>query len=319
MKRFAAMLVMALALLSAVASADTGTYKITDYQVELAPKSDGLVVISYQQTWLVESGHIPWITVGVPNSNFEITTSGGAVRTIAKSNDGSWSGVRIDLDQDYNPGQSFTVNFTIQQNKLFYADDKYYKLDFTPGWYDRAFIDRLDLSVHFFAPIDSVSTDPKPSRVEGQKMYWSKTKLGKGEKISISVQFPKSSFVGKMADENLKKGMSSGKILLIIVLVIVVFAFIIAVFTNGFDTGDDYSGGGGGGLYSGGHIYTGSSRGSSRSGGGGGGFGGRSSSCACACVSCACACACAGGGGAGCSRKLEHLCQNCGQNGDKEG
>ncbi|MFA6493204.1 MAG: hypothetical protein WCV58_03640 [Patescibacteria group bacterium] len=287
---------------------DTGTYNIDDYRINLEPQSDGKVLIDYYQKWSVTGGHIPWITIGMPNDNFAITKSSGAISKIASANEGGWSGVRIDLDRDYKPGESFEVNFSTIQNKLFYADEKNYKLDFTPGWYDRAFTDQLTVSIHFFAQIKSVRANPAPSSIDDETMTWQRSKLGKGEKLSVSISFPKKTIKAAIPEDNLKsEGLPGWAIFLIVVVIIVVVVFILGYLSS--DGSDGYSGGG---------IFFGGAGGSSgRGSGGGGGFGGRSSGCACACVSCACACACAGGGGAGCSRKTKHSCPICKEKGGK--
>ena len=171
---------------------DTGTYKIADYKVKLTPKSDGKVEIEYYQKWEVTGGHIPWITVGLPNDNFEIVKdkSKGAIKSIKVDSSGSWSGVRIDLDKDYKPGQLFEVWFAVSQRRLFYADKDNYKLDFTPGWYDNAETGHLSIEVFFFAKLETIKADPKADKTEGQSLIWERTNLGKGRKFNISVSFP---------------------------------------------------------------------------------------------------------------------------------
>lgn len=288
-------------------SGDTGTYKISEYNVKLTPRSDGMVEIEYHQKWNVTGGHIPWITVGVPNKNFEIVQAKnkGAIKKIKSDSSRDWSGVRIDLDKDYKPGDSFDVWFGIVQRQLFYADKDNYKLDFTPGWYDKAETGSLKLEVFFFAKLDTVTAKPKPTKIEGQSMIWEKSNLKKGEKFDISVSFPKKIFPKEISKKELRSEFPGWAIALIIVVAVVILIIAWCVFVYESDDG-----------YSGGSIFYSGGRGSSGgiSSSGGGGFGGRSSSCACACVSCACACACAGGGGAGCDRKLTNrcpLCKNC--------
>jgi hypothetical protein len=311
----------ALVLLTAVllcreasASGDTGTYKILDYTVKLTPKSDGAVEISYYQKWLVTGGHIPWITVGTANSDFRIDAgkSTGAVRSIRPDNSGDWFGVRIGLDRDYRSNETFEVGFTIVQNRLFYADKGNYRLDFTPGWYDRAETAKLRLEVFFFAKLDTVTAKPGPTRIAGQSMIWEKSGLRPGERFQISVSFPKVLFPKEIENRQLRAKTSVWPAILIVGLLLggfIVLAFIIikaavrARGTYGRGGGVFYGGPGGGSARGSGRIST----------GGGGGFGGRSFSCACACAcaGCACACACAGGGGAGCDRKLTHTCPLC--------
>lgn len=293
---------------------DTGTYRILSYKVGLTPRSDGTVTIDYYQKWFVTGGHIPWITVGTPNSNFAIASSRGAVTRIASASGGGWSGVRIDLDRDYTHGQTFEVGFSIVQRGLFYASEGSYKLDFTPGWYDRAATDTLRVGVKFFADLKTVTGNPPPSFVSDDVMTWEKYGLAPGERFTIQVSFPVGLFPSGITKKNLKGGagdsLSGAKGVFVFMFVAVIVIIILLAM---FSTKRRYSGGNifYGGV-PGGRIGRGSS-GSRRSSGGGGGFGGAGISCACACVSCACACACAGGGGAGCSRKLEHTCPVCGE------
>ncbi len=291
---------------------DTGTYRIVSYRVALTPRSDGTVAIDYYQRWLVTGGHIPWITVGTPNGNFAIAESGGAVTVAESASGGGWSGVRLDLDRDYRQGESFEISFSIVQRGLFYADEKSYQLDFTPGWYDRASTDTLRVAVKFFASLETVSASPAPSLVEGDEMIWNAYGLDPGERFSLRISFPRELVPAGMDKQNLKGAPGGGAaakgIIVFIVVVIVVFIMILAILSAraGYSGGRIFYGGIPGGRAGGGRS------GSRRSGSGGGGFGGASMSCACACVSCACACACAGGGGAGCARKLEHTCPACG-------
>ena len=291
---------------------DTGTYRIVSYKVDLTPHSDGTVAIQYYQKWLVTGGHIPWITVGTPNESFEIVDYHGAVTLMSPASQGGWSGVRLDLDRDYQRGETFEVSFSIVQRGLFYAEEKNYKLDFTPGWYDRAVTDTLRVTVEFFAKLETVTADPQPSLVSGNEMVWSKYGLGQGEHFSIHISIPVEAFPTGIAKENLKGSSGIGTSAAKIIVYFIVVGFIILLFAvKLLSSKGRYSGGRifYGGIFGGGSG--GGKSGGGRSTGGGGGFGGASMSCACACVSCACACACAGGGGAGCSRKQEHTCPVC--------
>jgi hypothetical protein len=300
---------------------DTGTYRIQSYKVRLTPRSNGTVAIDYYQRWLVTGGHIPWITVGTPNPNFTIAGSAGAVAGIQSIDQGGWSGVRLDLDRDYRPGQTFEVRFSILQRRLFYSSGNTYKMEFTPGWYDRAVTDTLRISVKFFADLKTVTAQPQPLVISDEELAWEKTGLGPGERFSIGLSFPVGLFPAQITPKNKRHAPSTndsdtGGVVAIIVIGFLVFFVMIAVVRRK----GRYSGGR---MYYGGRLisrYSGAKGrhsglrgggGGGRSAGGGGGFGGSSISCACACVACACACACAGGGGAGCSRKLEHTCPAC--------
>src|ERR1035437_4787693 len=175
---------------------DTGTYRIDDYKVRLTPHSDGNVTIEYYQKWSVTGGHVPWITVGVPNSNFTIGNGKGAAKNISNASEGGWSGVRVDLDRDYRPGESFQVWFSVEQSGLFHATGEEFKLDFIPGWYDRAVIGQLAVTMNIAAKIGDVKASPQPTSVEGQEITWIRKNLGQGQQIKVSIAFPKSYMPG---------------------------------------------------------------------------------------------------------------------------
>lgn len=309
--------ILTLLFIAGVVFADTGTYRILDYKVNLTPRSDGTVNIQYYQKWLVTGGHIPWITVGTPNDNFTIVGYTGAASRMSSASQGGWSGVRLDLDRDYRAGEVFEVFFGIIQRNLFYADQESYRLVFTPGWYDRATTDTLRIFIKLFAKLETVKASPQPSATSEEELTWVKTNLGRGERFSISVSFPKGLFpieskkqlpieVGRY---NVEEKSGRGTVAFVIFFIIFVVIMLVVLLISPSSRRRGYSGGR---IFYGGLFGGGSGRGGdSKSTGGGGGFGGASFSCVCACVSCACACACAGGGGAGCSRKIQHSCPFC--------
>jgi len=317
MKRMSMFLIAAVLLGAAVvlAGADTGTYRILEYRVQLAPHSDGKVAIDYYQKWQVTGGHIPWITIGVPNENIEGLRCGINARSASNASSGDWSGVRLDLDRDYRPGETFEVSASLVQNRLFYADATNYRLDFTPGWYDRARIDHLEIRLKSFVKPETITADPAPASRTAEELIWTKNGLGEGKRFSISIAFPKNVSAQAIPQGNLRAqggeeeiptvpGDSFGTLFIIGIIALIVIIWLVQVAMRGGGyTGGGIFWGGGGGLGGGGA--------GGRSTGGGGGFGGAGISCACACVSCACACACAGGGAAGCDRKARHTCYRC--------
>jgi hypothetical protein len=180
-------------LLSAAvpAAADTGTYQISNYIVSLEPQSSGQVSLTCEQTWKVLSGDIPWITVGLPNPNFSVENFSGAAARVTPANSGGFYGVRVDLDKDYRPGESFTVRFTVLQWGLLerLTADKKWRINFTPGWYDRAQIDHLQINL--ISPVDyqSYSTlNPAPTSVNNNIITWEGRNLAAGAKYNISVE-----------------------------------------------------------------------------------------------------------------------------------
>jgi hypothetical protein len=285
------------------ALADTGTYEIAVYRVHLAPGEDGRVEIAYYQLWKVTSGHIPWITVGMANRDFRILEdrtrlNAGSIRGV---NQGRWSGVHIDLDKDYQAGETFEVEFAVLQEGLFHQDAKGYRLHFIPGWYDRAKIGKLTVELEFFIDLEGISARPRPSSREDRKLVWESVGLKPGGTLDLSVVFPEALFPKEISlapstsSGGRRRSRSAGEWMPIAFLIgFIAFIVIFVVFIRAHKRGHLY--GGGGRLGIGSRHYHGT---------------GCVVSCACACVACACACACAGGGGAGCDRKLTHRCPLC--------
>jgi hypothetical protein len=278
-----------------LAVADTGTYEIPEYRVTLLPEKDGNTEIAYYQKWRVTGGHIPWITVGTPNANFTVLSDGsrGNIRHVKSACSRNWSGVRIDLDSDYQAGETFEVEFAIRQGDLFYADEQGYRLDFTPGWYERAKIGKLVVKLEFFTDLAEVLAGPEPQQMESRFLAWEKSNLVRGERFPISVTFPEHLFPGPIRLAQAQPARSRGGLrtnpwVIVAVTLLVPAVLLVIVLSRSARGG-----------YGGGSIRR-------------GGIGYRAGtcvvSCACACVACACACACAGGGAAGCDRKLKHAC-----------
>lgn len=272
---------------------DTGTYRILCYKVRLIPDTDGNVSIEYYQKWKVTGGHIPWITVGVPNNDYSVDSCDLAAKQAYPDNNGGDSLVHIDLDKDYQSGETFEIKFSINEQRLFYADGSDYKLDFTPGWYDRALIDSLEIRLKPFVGVSDVVVTPTESSRTDSEIIWTKTGMAEGEHFSIYTSFPKNAATSSIPQSGLQEPESTniiGPIMAIILVISLIWGIVKLI--KVIDSGG----------YSGGRIYRGGGHSSGCV---------HSCACACACAGCACACACAGGGGAGCSRKTEHRCKLC--------
>ena len=278
---------------SAEAHADTGTYKLLEYRVTLAVKPSGTTTITCFQKWEVLSGHIPWITVGLPNPEFSVYPGQywGDVAAVKPANRGSWSGVRIDLVRDYSPGETFEIGFTVMQEGLLFAKgSEDLRLDYTAAWYDRAVIDVLEIEIKVPSGLDGVRASPG-ARTSGEELIrWRFENLGPGARHRITALFPKSHFdpnvrLGRGGMGGRFPGPKDGKKGLAVILPVVIAMVVIillAVVIRQHRRGGRY--GGGGGLHAGGTGFHGT---------------GCVVACACACVACACACACAGGGAGG--------------------
>lgn len=320
-------------------AADTGTYRILHYTVSIDPQPDASWIAEYSQEWKVTGGRIPWVTVGLPHSDYAILSSSGAASSVSPANEGSWSGVRVDLDRDYRNGETFAFSFRVRQARMGYRKPDAVEFSFVPGWYDRADTERLEIRLRNpGAPEDLLLTSPAPSNGTASEPVWV-ARLGRGERFRVSFAFSPGLFPdlpekrapaapnGIPRDSAEAHFASTGSVASVVLSVIIVlFALLIVMSALARATRGGYRGRRG--IFYGSYIPlppvgrppAGSkttrppdgskSSGGSRKTGGGGGFGGRSIgcacvACACACVSCACACACAGGGGAGCARKFD--------------
>jgi hypothetical protein len=212
------------------AYADTGTYRISDYIITLEPQTDGQVRITVEQRWQVLSGDIPWVTVGLPNKNFSIVNSSGAVSKVSSANGNGFFGVRIDLDKDYQPGQSFGIKFSVLQGNLLerLTSDKKWRISYTPGWYDRASIDRLQINL--VSPVDYQtypSVSPMPSSVNNNVITWERSNLSSGSRFNITVESTDGSFLTASVPTGTSQGGGFGKSFYITVAVILAIGFFI--------------------------------------------------------------------------------------------
>jgi hypothetical protein len=212
-----------------VFAADTGTYSISDYAVTLEPQSDGQVKITVNQQWQVLSGNIPWVTVGLPNSKFSLEDWGGAAVKASPVNESGFQGVRLDLDKNYTAGQSFKVNFTVMQGNLLerLTEEKKWRIDYIPGWYDRAVTGHL--RVDFISPVESKTYStilPEPSSVNGNVMTWEVSNLGAGRKLHLTLE----SLDGNFLAETVPIGKTASKGIPVSVWVIVIIVALVGLF-----------------------------------------------------------------------------------------
>jgi hypothetical protein len=195
--------VLAILLLAVIpVYADTGTYKVSDYTVTLEPQNDGQVKITIEQQWQVLSGDIPWITVGLPNAKFAVENYSEAASKVSPANGNGFYGVRIDLDKDYKTGQTFGIKFSVLQNNLLerLTSDKKWRISYTPGWYDRAPIDHMQINL--ISPVDYTSytsVSPMPSPVNGNIITWELSNLSAGNRFNITVESTDGSFLTESA------------------------------------------------------------------------------------------------------------------------
>ena len=213
-------------LAAAPVLADTGTYRITDYHVRLEPQNDGTVRITVTQDWVVNSGNIPWITVGLPNSHFAIEGKSDAAQKVTAANSGGFTGVHIDLDKTYLPGQTFRIQFTVLQGNLLerLPNQNQWRIAYTPGWYDNAVIDHMQIDM--VSPVDVGSYSslvPQPGSTANNIFTWEKTNLTPGTHFTVLVESPDGSFL-TLPNKTIGggSGIPSGIIILLVIVGVIV-------------------------------------------------------------------------------------------------
>jgi Zn-finger nucleic acid-binding protein len=175
--------------------ADTGTYTLTSQNVDLTVQTDGNVIIHYEIGMVVHSGNIPWVTVGLPSSNFEVRSSDGNAASVRPQNSGSWSGVYITLDKTYYANERFWFSFEVLQKDFIYKyNDQQASLLFTPCWWDNAVIENMNVTIHVPPEIQSVTTTSQPTVFSNSSILWEWKDIPAGEKKSAGVLMPLSVF-----------------------------------------------------------------------------------------------------------------------------
>jgi Zn-finger nucleic acid-binding protein len=175
--------------------ADTGTYTVSSQNIDLWVQTDGDVMIRYEIGMLVKSGNIPWVTVGLPTSNFEVRSSGGNAASVIPRNSGDWSGVYVTLDKTYYANEQFVFSFAVLQKEFIYKyNDQQASLLFTPCWWDNAVVEHMNVTIHLPPEIQSVTTTSQPTLFMNSSILWEWKDVPAGDKKSAGVLMPLSAF-----------------------------------------------------------------------------------------------------------------------------
>lgn len=196
---FVFILILATALTPGAVVQATGTDEIKNYTIDILPSEDGSLMNTYAINWCVISnsaGPLTWITVGMPNEQYEIVSSSGDVASVKPYDEGFDYKIRIDLPGEVNAGDC--VNFSVQVHQFGLANlDKNTNeivYQFTPGWFNEVPVDHLQVTWHL--PSDTTqlkSISPKPTTQTDKLAVWV-SDLQPGEKFPISVVYDKATF-----------------------------------------------------------------------------------------------------------------------------
>ena len=168
----------------------------------------------------------------MPNSNFSILEHSGDAAKVSGANSSGFSGVRIDLDKDYLPGQTFTVKFAVLQGNLLerLTSEKKWRINYTPGWYDNALTDHLQINLVSPVAINSYSLiDPQPASTANNVITWEKSNLPRGGRFTVKVECLDGSFLSETAQPVNTSSGTPGWVVVLIIGAIIVFIYLMIV------------------------------------------------------------------------------------------
>jgi len=183
-------------ILANPALADTGTYIIESQRTDLTIQTNRDVYIEYNVKFRVTGGNIPWVTIGLPTSDFEIINYGGSATSVTAKNSYGWSGVYIELDKTYFSGDSFIFNFKVNQRNFINKYGENASIQFTPTWWDNAQTEKLTIAIWMPPEIKEVKTASEPTRYENNSVVWEWDNVGRGVKNTVGVIMPLDVFTG---------------------------------------------------------------------------------------------------------------------------
>lgn len=219
-------------VLFGVVIADTGTYVVEKQQSTLTIQTSGDVTIDYYIKMRVTGGNIPWVTVGLPNSNYEIKTFSGATKSVRKDNQGSWAGVYVELDKKYLTGESFAFSVQVTQKSFVKKYNQNASIQFTPVWWDNAITENLIIKVVPPKKVSSVTTSSQPTRYENNSVIWEWSNVGKGDRKTIGVIMPLNIFpqlLSSTSPSDLQDSSSDGSLWWLLIIVAIGFIAILLI------------------------------------------------------------------------------------------
>jgi Zn-finger nucleic acid-binding protein len=230
-------------------AADTGTYTISSQNVDLWVQTDGNVIIRYEIGMLVHTGNIPWVTVGLPTSNYDVRSSGGDAIAVVPQNSGSWSGVYVTLDKTFYANERLSFSFEVLQKEFIYKyKDNQASVQFIPCWWDNAVIEQMNVTIHLPPEIQSVTTTSQPTSYMNSSVLWSWKNIPAGEKKNTGMLMPLSAFSHVGSGAGVLDFLSGYSWVLwfaviLIAIVVVVWVVLRGVYRSGYEDPQMYAGG----------------------------------------------------------------------------
>ena len=167
-------LLLVLALTTSAAAQAAYLFQVTKEVVNVYWNADGTEALDYVFSFTNDpSGHvIDFVDIGMPNSNFDMSTvsadaNGSVVSASTSDYQGSGSGFAVVMgSQAIQPGQSGSVHVSIGSiSQVLYTDSKdstYASADFSPTYFGSQYVQgSTDLTVNFHFPPGVQPAEPR--------------------------------------------------------------------------------------------------------------------------------------------------------------
>ncbi|MBQ8344586.1 MAG: hypothetical protein IJV68_03290 [Clostridia bacterium] len=280
--------------------------RIDSYEVYVTPQGDGTLDLLYKIKWtaLDSSEPLTWIEIGMANPNFAIYGgySSNIDRIVRTNNNDGYTSVKIYLKDSYIGGESFEIQFEINQRNMLCDSNGTRFYEFVPCWFNEIPV----TSYAFYWKDADTIVATNADDFDGTYHKWTGS-FNPGEYRKMHITYSRfaapTTYYYPFDDSGAFDGLAEDKyatwalIAVFLIITVVAEVYIIDAFIS-YNRGRGFLTGYGHHVHTYGYRnprYISASRAHASSSGGRGGRGG---GCACAC-----ACACAGGGRAGCSQK----------------
>ncbi len=196
-------LLAALVLFAIPVKADTD--EILRYTVFVDVNEDATLNLHYHFEWKVLDsgpgvGPVTWLKIGIPNRHVISTKP---LNDTVDHIDISGNYANVYLDREYNEGEVIGADFLVVQDYMYQVDklkEGETVYSFTPGWFDDIRVDELQICWKN----DNIVAFTPECEIDSDRNVWS-TKLGKGEKFTVSVTYPNDAYgfdLSKSVEEN---------------------------------------------------------------------------------------------------------------------
>ncbi len=189
---FVISLLAALVLFAVPVKADTD--EILRYTVFVDVNDDATLNLHYHFEWKVLDsgpgiGPVTWLKIGLPNKHVISTKPlNDTVDHIKLS--GNYA--EVYLDKEYYEGEVIGADFLVVQDYMYQVDklkEGETVYSFTPGWFDDIKVDELQICWKN----DKVVAFTPDCIMDGDRNVWT-TRLGKGDRFTVSVTYPNDAY-----------------------------------------------------------------------------------------------------------------------------